>query len=230
MPLETRIIGFDLWHLEVPVVSRRDHGIGSIEGGFEVIVLRLTAEDGTCGWGEAACWSVFTGTPEASYAALDRYLRPLVLGQPVSARAEIMAKSLYAVAHATEAKAALEAALMDLEGKLRGLPVYDLLGGKTMERIREDGITLVKLKTGFKDHAFDMMRCARIREDFPQFGLRIDYNQGLETAEAEARVLDIAGFAPDFIRCRFWPMRASLAPKTWPAPPAKASPMGFRSR
>ena len=122
---------------------------------------------------------------------------------------------LYAVAHATEAKSALESALLDLEGKLTGVPVYQLLGGKVrdtiplsvsianpdfdedialMERIRDDGVGLIKLKTGFKDHAFDMMRCEVIRRDFPEFGLRIDYNQGLSTNEAKPQVLDIAGF------------------------------------
>lgn len=218
--LNQKIIGFDLWHLNVPVTSRRDHGIGAIEGGFEVIVLRLTSEDGTQGWGEAACWSVFTGSPEASFAALNRYLRPLVLNRPLMDRGAIMNDAFVAVAHASEAKAALDSALLDLEGRISGLPVYALLGGKTrdtiplsvsianpdfdadialMNRIRDDGVRLVKLKTGFKDHAFDVMRCETIRRDFPEFGLRIDYNQGLHPDQAMAHVLDIAAFQPDFI-------------------------------
>ena len=218
--LEQQIVGYDVWHLEVPVVSRRDHGIGTIEGGFEVIVLRVKSEDGTEGWGEAACWSVFTGTPEASFAALDRYIRPLVLHQRVADRPSIMDTALYVVAHATEAKAALESALLDLEGRLTDQPVHAILGTKVrdtiplsvsianpdfdqdialMERIRDDGVSLVKLKTGFKDHAFDVMRCEVIRRDFPHFQLRIDYNQGLSTDEAMPRVLDLATFKPDFI-------------------------------
>lgn len=218
--IDQKIIDFRVWHLDVPVVSRRDHGIGAIEGGFEVIILRLTSEDGTEGWGEAACWSVFTGTPEASFAALYRYLRPYVLGRKVAERGKIMTEALFAVAHATEAKAALESALLDLEGRITGQPVWALLGGKTpdtiplsvsianpdfdadralMERIRDDGVGLVKLKTGFKDHAFDVMRCETIRRDFPEFGLRIDYNQGLDVDVAMSQVMDLAAFAPDFI-------------------------------
>lgn len=218
--LDQKIVGFDVWHLNVPVVSRRDHGIGAIEGGFEIVALRLTCEGGETGWGEASCWSVFTGSPEASHAALDRYLRPLVIGQKVSDSARIMANARYAVAHATEAKAALESALLDLQGRIAGLPVWALLGGKVrdeiplsvsianpefdddialMERIRDDGVRLVKLKTGFKDHAFDVMRCEQIRQNFPEFKLRVDYNQGLHVDEAMARVLDLAAFEPDFI-------------------------------
>lgn len=210
----------DVWHLSVPVVSRRDHGIGSVAGACEVILVRLTAEGGASGWGEASPWSVFTGAPEASFAALDRYFRPVVLGRKLADRAAIIEDSRQAVAHCTEAKAALESALLDLTGQVLGCPVWALLGGKArnriplsvsianpdfdadlglMERLRDDGVGLIKLKAGFADHAFDMMRLERIAQDFPCFGVRVDFNQGLLPSEASARVRDVAGMAPDFI-------------------------------
>ncbi len=218
--LNQRIIEMDLWHLELPVVSRRDHGIGSVEGSCEVVIVRLTAEGGAVGFGEASPWSVFTGTPEATYAALDRYLRPLVVGERVADRALIMSKANHAVAHCTEAKAALETALLDLTGQISDLPVWALLGGKCrdtiplscsianpdfdqdielLHRLRDDGVRLIKLKTGFKDHAFDIMRLERIASDFPEFGVRVDYNQGLSIDDAPACVRDVASFKPDFI-------------------------------
>ncbi len=46
------ITAMDLWRLALPVVSRRDHGIGSVEGACEIVVLRLTAEGGEDGFGE----------------------------------------------------------------------------------------------------------------------------------------------------------------------------------
>ncbi len=214
------ITGFDLWHLELPVVSARDHGIGRVEGSCEIVVLRLTAEGGAQGYGEASPWSVFTGTPEATYAALDRYIRPLVIRRRVGDRAAIMAEATRAVAHCTEAKAALETALLDLAGRITDQPVWSLLGGKCrdtiplscsianpdfdadialLERLREDKVGLIKLKTGFKDHAFDIMRLERIAQDFPEFRVRVDYNQGLEIEQAIPQVLDVAGFSPDFI-------------------------------
>lgn len=218
--LAQTITGMDLWRLALPVVSRRDHGIGSVEGSCEIVVLRLTAEGGETGFGEASPWSVFTGTPEATFAALNRYLRPLVVGRKVSDRAAIMEGCRYAVAHCTEAKAALESALLDLEGRISGLPVWALLGGKAratiplsvslanpdfdqdvalLDRLREDGVRLVKLKTGFRDAAFDIMRLEKLRNDFPEFGVRVDFNQGLKPGEAMARVRDVDAFAPDFI-------------------------------
>ncbi len=218
--LTQKIIGYDLWHLELPVTSRRDHGIGSVEGTCEVVVLRLRSEGGNEGFGEASPWSVFTGTPEATYAALDRYLRPLVVGARVGDRSAIMAQAAYAVAHCTEAKAALETALLDLAGRISKVPVWSLLGGKCrgtiplscsianpdfaqdvelLAQLQADGVRIVKLKTGFKDHAFDIMRLEYLAQNHPEFRVRVDYNQGLSIEDAPAQVRDVAQFAPDFI-------------------------------
>lgn len=226
---QTQIIsGFSLWHVSLPVNARRDHGIGSVAGAVEVVVLRLEAEGGAVGYGEASPWVVFTGSVEATYSALDRYLRPLVLGRSVGDHAAIMEEARAAVAHCTEAKAALDTALYDLRARIAGVPVWALLGGRfrdrialscsiadpdfakdliLMARLREDGVRIIKLKTGFKDHAFDMMRLDRLRTDFPDFDIRVDYNQGLHHDVALARVRDVAGFAPTFIE---QPVKAHL--------------------
>jgi len=218
--LSQRIVGFDLWHLALPVVSARDHGIGRVEGACEIVVLRLTGEGGAEGFGEASPWSVFTGTPEASFAALERYIKPLVLGRRVSDIAAIVADALRIVAHCTEAKAALETALLDLAGRIAGVPVWALLGGKCrdaialsvslanpdfgqdialLDRLRADGIRIVKLKAGVAGHRFDIMRLERLAGEYPEFDVRVDFNQGLEPGDALARVRDIAGFKPTFI-------------------------------
>ncbi len=220
MDLLQTITGYELWHLSLPVSSARDHGIGRVEGACEIVVLKLTAEGGSVGFGEASPWSVFTGTPEASFAALDRYIRPLVIGRRVGDRAAIMADASRVVSHCTEAKAALETALLDLAGQITNQPVWAILGGKCrdsiplscsianpdfdadvalLERLRDDKVGLIKLKTGFKDHAFDITRLERIAQDFPEFRVRVDYNQGLDIEEAVPQVVDVAQFSPDFI-------------------------------
>lgn len=220
MHTDEKITGMDLWHVQLPVNARRDHGIGSVEHAVDIIVLRLTAEGGECGFGEASPWSVFTGSAEASFAALDRYIRPLVVGRTIGERATIMKDAAKAVAHCTEAKAALETALLDLQGRICGLPVWALLGGKCrdtiplscsianpnfdhdlalMDRLKDDGVRIIKLKTGFKGHAYDMMRMERLRKDYPEFAIRVDYNQGLHHDTALACVRDIATYQPDFI-------------------------------
>ncbi|MEO0944268.1 MAG: enolase C-terminal domain-like protein [Pseudomonadota bacterium] len=218
--LAQKIVSYDVWYLELPVVSARDHGIGKVDGSCEVIVLRLTSEDGTAGFGEASPWSVFTGSPEASFAALDRYIRPHVVGRSIAERTAITQDAARAVAHCTEAKAALESALLDLEGRILGQPVHALLGGKTcdtiplsvsianpdwaqdetlLSRLREDGVRIVKLKTGFAGHKFDMVRLERLATDWPEMAVRVDYNQGLAPENAIAQVKEVASMKPDFI-------------------------------
>ncbi len=223
-----KITQFDVWHIQLPVNARRDHGIGSVEHNVDLVILRLTSEDGTEGWGEASSWSVFTGSAEASFAALDRYIRPHVVDRSIADRAAIMADAQYAVAHCTEAKAALESALLDLQGRIAGLPIWALLGGRyrttiplscsiadpdfdkdlaLMDRLQEDGVRIIKLKTGFKGHEFDLMRLERLRSDFPDFDIRVDYNQGLHQDEAMRCVRDVAAFKPTFIE---QPVKAHL--------------------
>ena len=218
--LGERIVALDLWHLSLPVASRRDHGIGPVEGEVEVVVVRLTAKGGAVGYGEASPWSVFTGTPENAYAALDRYIRPHVIGARVADIAGIMENARRAVAFSTDAKAALETALLDLAGRSAGVPVHALLGGKCRDeialsvsladpdfeadlrlaaRLEADGVGLVKLKAGVRDHHFDMMRLDRLMSDHPALEVRVDYNQGLAPDEAELRVRDVDGMDPAFI-------------------------------
>lgn len=214
------IARMDVWHCALPVTSRRDHGIGSVGGTVEVIILRLVTEGGIEGWGEASPWVVFTGSPEASYAALNRYIRPHVVGRKVSEREAIMADAAHAVVHCTEAKAALETALLDLAGQLAGQPAWKLLGGSIaapiplscsianpdfeadtalLAQLDADGVRIIKLKTGFKGHAFDLMRLEYIRKHHPHMQLRVDYNQGLGRDEALEQVPEVAAFEPDFI-------------------------------
>lgn len=226
--MDRKITGFEVWHLQAPVNARRDHGIGSVEHAIDIVLLALTAECGATGYGEASSWSVFTGSAEASFAALDRYIRPLVTGRRLGDRAAIMYEASLAVAHCTEAKAALETALLDLQGRVSGLPVWALLGGRCrdviplscsiadpdfnkdlrlMERLKADGVRIIKVKTGFKGHAFDMMRLERLRTDFPEFDIRVDYNQGLHHDVALACVREILEFRPTFIE---QPVKAHL--------------------
>ncbi|MCC2110586.1 MAG: cycloisomerase, partial [Hyphomicrobiales bacterium] len=119
-----------------------------------------------------------------------------------------------------DAKAALEAALLDIAGKAAELPVAELIGGRCrdtiplsfsvanpdfaadLDKIAElhgDGIRLFKLKTGFAGHRFDLDRLEALRDRYDDIDLRIDYNQGLEPFDALRTLRDIEAFRPSFI-------------------------------
>jgi muconate cycloisomerase len=77
---EATIERLRLFLIESPIKMARLQGVGNVKGTVKRVLLELTSSDGVIGWGEAAPWEVFTGTPEAAFAALDIYLRPIVLG------------------------------------------------------------------------------------------------------------------------------------------------------
>ncbi len=215
-----RIVGAKVYRLSHKVRAVRAHGIGEVAGAMETVNLRLEAEGGAVGWGEAAPWAPFAGTAEASFAALHRYLRPAFQDAEADAIPAIMARADALLAGHWDAKAALETALLDLAGRRRGAPVWALLGGRMrvrvplslsiadpvferdqelMERAFASGIRNYKLKTGFADHAFDLMRIEKIRAAYPDANLRADYNQGLDPTEAPARLRDLDALGLDFI-------------------------------
>ena len=218
--LDEKIVAMDVWHVALPVNSRRDHGIGTVANAIEIVVVKLTSESGSVGYGEASPWAVFTGTAEGNFAALDRYLRPYVVGKKLSDFEVVMALAQKAVVHCTDGKAALEAAWLDLAGRILSKPVWELMGEKCRneiplscslanpdfdqdialaERLVDDGVRYVKLKTGFKDHAFDLMRLETLKRDFPSLTVRVDYNQGLSVEQAMKQVPEIDKLEPSFI-------------------------------
>ncbi|MXY34547.1 MAG: cycloisomerase, partial [Boseongicola sp. SB0664_bin_43] len=149
------------------------------------------------------------------------YLRPHVVGaDPVQVERLMHVAESVLVGHA-EAKAALECALLDLAGQIAGLSMAEMVGGISrteialsfsvanpdfdadlddVARIWEDGVRLFKLKTGFNDHGFDLMRLERLRALYgDEIGLRIDYNQGLAAHDAIRALRDLESFRPDFV-------------------------------
>lgn len=204
-----------------PLKMKRRHGVGDIERTMPGVVVEIGAGDGLTGWGEAAPWSVFTGIAEGCAKAIHDYFRPCLLGaDPTRVTAMMDALDHLVVGH-PEAKAAVEMALLDIVGKRAGLSVAELLGGRVREeiplsvsianpdfdedldlarRLSAEGVRIFKVKTGFLDHAADLVRMERLRAELPaETDLRIDYNQGLEPWDALRKVREMERFAPGFI-------------------------------
>ncbi|WP_419896868.1 enolase C-terminal domain-like protein [Roseomonas sp. USHLN139] len=207
--------------VESPIKMARAQGVGSVKGSVRRVLLQLTASDGTVGWGEAAPWEVFTGTPEAAFLALDLYLRPIVVGAPVRRLRSLMAKMDRALTGHPESKVAVEMAMLDILGWQTGLGVSELLGGRVRDTIPlsfsiadpdfqadlarmhamvADGHRLFKVKTGVKPHAEDMAHLEAMRDAFgDRIDLRLDYNQALEPFRAMTVLRDVDRFRPTFI-------------------------------
>ncbi len=219
--MEDRIERMRLWLIESPIKMARRQGVGDVKGHVKRVIVALTTRDGITGWGEAAPWEVFTGTPEAAFAALDIYLRPLVIGARLDRiRPLLDAMDRRLVGH-MEAKAAIEMAMFDALGQATGLSIATLLGGQVrnriplsfsiadpdfdadfarMEAMVAEGHRLFKVKTGVKSHAEDMAHLERMRDRFGMnIDLRLDYNQALTPFEAMTKLRDVDRFQPTFI-------------------------------
>lgn len=206
--------------IKIPARAVHSHGSGDVAG-IHSVILEMVTNTGITGWGEASPWPVFTGTAEANAAALHVHLRPHLLGQnPIQVEKLLQIACKVLVGH-NEAKCALETALLDITGQISGLSISELVGGRQRDEIAmsfsvanrefdkdlqdiatlwDDGVRLFKLKTGFSDHAFDIMRLEKLRALYgDDISLRVDYNQGLAAYDAVRRIRDLEAFNPAFV-------------------------------
>lgn len=206
--------------INIPAKAVHSHGSGDVAG-IHTVILEIITDTGLTGWGEASPWPVFTGTAEANAAALHTYLRPHLIGQdPVQVERHMTMADRVIVGH-PEAKAALEMALLDITGQIAGLSVAELVGGRQRDDIGlsfsvanpdfnadlddiaalwADGVRIFKFKTGFADHAFDVMRAEKLRAIYDtEIDIRIDYNQGLRAYDAVRCIRDLEAFRPTFV-------------------------------
>lgn len=102
------------------------------------ILVRVTTDDGLAGWGECFAY----GVPLAVCEIVEDALAPLMIGEDPT-RIEALTQKLHRALMiwgrrglAMFAVSGIELALWDLAGKRRGLPVFELLGGRTEPRVR----------------------------------------------------------------------------------------------
>jgi mannonate dehydratase len=104
--------------------------------GRNFVVLRIETADGLVGWGDAT----LNGRELAVVAYLKDHLAPLLLGRDASAIGDTW-QYLYRGAYwrrgpvTMTAISAVDQALWDILGKVAGLPVVRLLGGRARERL-----------------------------------------------------------------------------------------------
>lgn len=176
---------------------------------FEYLIVNLTTEDGVSSCG----WAYTTGVGGvAAFALLRDVLIPLMPGLSVTEPASIWARLKRAMnrggygVHAALALAAADIAVWDALGKLRGEPLFRLLGGSkrntpiygsgvdlaltpqalsdTLRQMQEDGYTAFKLKVGNAQWRRDAARLEAARAVIGDAPLFVDANQGWTTAEA----------------------------------------------
>jgi len=195
----------------VRLPTRRVHKwTGLTEPIGQYLLVKMTGSDGTVGWGEAPAlkdWGgefgrYFGESTAIVETVISRYLAPAVQGLEVGHPAVLHQKMDAIIKGYPYAKAAVDFAYYDLTGKVLGVPVHVLLGGKLRdtvpvthsigllnieEAVREvgqvvrDGIRTIKIKIGVDpDRDVAIVEAIR-REVGPDISLCVDANEGYTT-------------------------------------------------
>ena len=176
------------------------------------VLVRVEAEDGTVGWGEAASAPTMTGdTLGGLVAAVRDHLGPLLIGEDAWDRPALVHRLKDALMGNTGAHSAVEMALLDLAARAADIPLIDLVGGAVRPGVapmwllgnpttaadiaeaheREAaGFHFFKLKVGVKPLAAEIDGTLAVRAALgPKVPLCADANCGF-TPEAALRYLD----------------------------------------
>jgi mannonate dehydratase len=152
--------------------------------GRNFVTLKIVTDEGVTGVGDAT----LNGREKAVAAYLAEHVVPVLLGRD-PARIEDTWQYLYQGAYwrrgpvTMTAIAAVDTALWDIKGKVAGLPVYQLLGGRSRDGVtvygHANGFTVEELLTSVAGHVDRGYRAVRVQAAIP--GLPSTY--GVSSAE-----------------------------------------------
>src|SRR5579863_4436807 len=122
----------------LPVPKIRDVSvIATAPAGLRLTVVKITTDhDGLYGYGCAT----FTQRAELVNAAVEKYLRPFLIGKPAD-RIEDTWQACYNSSYwrngpvLNNAISGVDQALWDIKARQAGMPVYQILGGKCREAV-----------------------------------------------------------------------------------------------
>jgi muconate cycloisomerase len=188
------------------------------------VFVRIETRDGLVGWGEAACLGGPTWSEESAESiavTLERYVAPWLIGRDAAQLEALRLEMARRVQGNPFARAAVEMALWDLNGRALGVPVHRLLGGRVRDRVPLSwslavgdadaelaeardlvarGPRIFKIKTAANPVAADVARVRAIREAVgPAVKLRVDANQGWDRPSALRAIRAMEPFDLDFV-------------------------------
>lgn len=194
-----------------------------ISGGAQAVannvLVTLTLEDGTIGYGEAAPLPAYNGETQAQVLAALKKIGDAVVGGYGSDWRRLAEQARAAAGGSGSAQAGFEMALLDALTKREGVPLWKFFGGAgtgleidmtvttgsaedaavAARDIGRRGIRMIKVKIGGKaGAAHDLARLAAIHEVAPAAPLILDGNAGVSRAEARelAAGMKKLGIAP----------------------------------
>ncbi len=174
--------------LPLKALSRLSRGVPrTMEEGKRVILVKMTADDGTVGWGEAGPsrrWSA--ETTHSCYTTIKEYLAPVLLGRDPFDIAGLHAAMNTELAPGLDpgqpiAKAAIDLAVHDLVCRRLGIPLQDWFGAKGSDRIELSYLVSAPDVAGVEAQVAD-----GLAEGYRAFKVKVGHEPGLDIERARA--------------------------------------------
>lgn len=125
-----KIVKVEALHITVPMTSPFRKA-GRVQHDADNALVRIETDEGLVGWGEAAAAPLLTGDTGARIATSIGFLSELLIGQDPRSIASLHARLSGAMLHNESAVCAIDMALYDIAGKHLGVPVFELIGGRS---------------------------------------------------------------------------------------------------
>jgi O-succinylbenzoate synthase len=188
----------EVWHVAMPLIEPWRTAYGA-DSAVHSILVRLSSGD-THAWGEACPLFAPTYSPESAvsvYETCRQFLLPQIVGRELDT-ADGLLQQLAIFKGNPFAKAAVETAWWALDSKLKGIPLWRLLGGTQpaircgddfgvqdsidqllgrIERSVARGYPRVKLKLM---RGWDVEVLQAVRSSFPRLVVHVDCNGGYD--------------------------------------------------
>lgn len=199
-----KIQEFQIGKVSIPLKKTFKTALRQVDSAEDIIV-KVIADNGEVGFGNAPPTAVITGDSQDSVvAAIRDTIGPRLIGMPIDNLESLMKVIDTSMLHNHSAKAAVDIAVHDLFAKRYGIPLYKLFGGfrsrmttdltisvnAPAEMVRDslealaEGYTELKMKVGTDIHV-DVQRVLAVREAVgPRVKIRLDANQGWQPKEA----------------------------------------------
>jgi L-alanine-DL-glutamate epimerase-like enolase superfamily enzyme len=112
----------------------------------EVLIVRLHTDQGLVGIGETQAWrrQGSSETLTTLTSVIQDFFTPLLIGQSPFSLPSILEHMEEAIYKSLYAQAAVADALYDLQGRILGVPVYQLLGGQYRDRLAGCAVLSIK--------------------------------------------------------------------------------------
>ncbi|MCC6532331.1 MAG: mandelate racemase/muconate lactonizing enzyme family protein [Burkholderiales bacterium] len=160
--------------LRIPFKSLHKIASGPARPSVDVLLVRLHTDQGVSGIGETQAWRRHgsSETIASLHAAIHEHFAPQLEGKSPFDIASLMRALDETIYHSYYAQAAIADAMVDIQGKVLGVPAYTLLGGKCRERVPMCG--LISIKPSREETLADAQRL--LAEGYRTFVIKTDEN------------------------------------------------------